>query len=222
MTQGQSDFDRVARSYRILEYLALGRMLERTREYFLPALKDSRHALAIGDGDGRFLARLMKENRQLRAVAVDTSAAMLQLLEERCQPYSNRLDVYRADARQKLPQAAEPYDLVVTHFFLDCLNQDELRGLVLRVKPLLAPRALWVISDFRIPDGPLGLPAWFFIRGLYLCFRILTDLRTARLPDHVTEMSAAGFACIDRQFLLAGVLVTEVWQNDIEIASKTL
>jgi ubiquinone/menaquinone biosynthesis C-methylase UbiE len=216
MKQRQVDFDRIARPYRMLEYLTLGRMLERTREHFLPALKDSRNALVIGDGDGRFLAKLLEENRQLRATAVDTSATMLQLLCERCQPYSNRLDVQQADARQELPRSAEPYDLVVTHFFLDCLTQDELCQLVRRMKPRLAPRARWIVSDFRVPGGLLRLPAWLYVRGLYLCFRILTGLRTTCLPDHEAAMNDAAFVCVDRQLLFAGVLATEIWQNGAE------
>lgn len=213
MTQKQANFDWIARPYRLLEYLALGHTLERTREHFLPQLKDCCNALVIGDGDGRFLSKLLGVNQQLRATAVDSSATMLALLSKRCSRYSNRLQVQQADARQALPHADEPYDLVVTHFFLDCLKQDELLDLVQRMKPLLAPQALWVVSDFRVPGGGLRLPAWLYVRGLYLCFRILTGLRTTRLPDHATAMSGAGLVCVGRQLLLAGMLITEMWQT---------
>jgi SAM-dependent methyltransferase len=212
MTRGQADFDRIARPYRTLEYIALGRLLERTREHFLPALKGARNALVLGDGDGRFLIKLLEANSQLHATAVDTSAAMLELLARRCECYSDRLRIEQVDARRSLPRGAKPYDLVVTHFFLDCLEQDELDLLVQRVRPLVAPGALWVVSDFRSPDGALRVPAWLFVRGLYLCFRALTGLRTTRLPDHTAARRDAGFVRIDRRLLLAGVLVAEVWQ----------
>jgi hypothetical protein len=55
------NFDRIARPYRWLEYLTLGRSLERAREVFLPLLKDRRQALILGDGDGRFTARLLAQ-----------------------------------------------------------------------------------------------------------------------------------------------------------------
>lgn len=210
----QADFDWIARPYRVLEYLTLGRMLERTREHFLPLLRDSTNALVIGDGDGRFLAKLFLANSQLRAMAIDSSATMLELLSRRCKPFTNRLQVQQADVRQTLPCTDKPYDLVVTHFFLDCLEQDELLDLVLRVKPQLTPHAQWVISDFRIPTGSLRLPAWLYVRVLYLCFRILTGLRTTRLPDHSSAMDGAGLVCIGRKHLLAGLLATEIRQND--------
>ena len=79
-----ANFDRVARLYRWAEYLALGPLLERTREHFLPQLAGRRQALVLGDGDGRFLARLLRQQPGLHALAVDTSAVMLRLLRQRC------------------------------------------------------------------------------------------------------------------------------------------
>jgi len=216
MRHRQVNFDRIARPYWLLEYITLGRALERTREHFLSALKDAKNALVLGDGDGRFLAKLLEENPQLRATAVDTSVTMLHLLGRRCERYADRLQIQRADVRRSLPHGVEPYDLVVTHFFLDCLTSDELRLLVQRVKSLLAPCALWVVSDFRIPKGVLRLPAWLFVGGLYLCFRALTGLRTTHLPNHAAVMTNAGFVRIDRRFLLGGVLTTEIWRADVK------
>ena len=66
-----ADFNRIAPAYRWLEYLSFGPMLERCRFYRLALLADRRRALVIGDGDGRFLARLMRQNAQLEAEAVD-------------------------------------------------------------------------------------------------------------------------------------------------------
>jgi hypothetical protein len=36
------------------------------------------------------------------------------------------------------------------------------------------------------------------------------------LPDHAAAMQDAGFVRIDRRFLLAGVLVTEIWQAEAD------
>ncbi len=76
-------FDRVARLYRVLEYLSFGPMLERCRFHHLPALAaaDCSRALILGDGDGRFLARLLAACPELSAQAVDASPAMLRLLQ---------------------------------------------------------------------------------------------------------------------------------------------
>lgn len=209
------NFDAIARLYRTLEYLTLGRALERTRLHYLPAVTHSSKALVLGDGDGRFLARLLAANSHLHATAVDISAAMLRLLRQRCEASipdaSQRLRIIQSDARDFIP--AETYDLVVTHFFLDCLSQQDLDSLISRLAPSLAPGALWLLSDFRVPGGIMALPARIFIRGLYLVFRILTGLRTANLPSHADPLALAGLSRVASHDRLGGILTSELWQK---------
>jgi SAM-dependent methyltransferase len=207
----EANFNPIARPYRWLEYFTLGRALERCRLHFLPFLLDQKRALVIGDGDGRFLAALMAANPHIHADAIDTSAAMLQLLSKRCGA-PTRLQTHHASALTFAPTGC--YDLVVTHFFLDCLTQSDLEVLIARIATALSPGALWLISDFRIPPGPMRLPARILVRSLYLAFRILTGLRTTHLPDHATPLAQAGLTRIAHHHSLAGLLTTELWQRE--------
>jgi hypothetical protein len=59
----------------------------------------------------------------------------------------------------------------------------------------------------------MRLPARIFVRSLYLIFRILTGLRTVRLPDHTTPLTQAGLIRIAHHHSLAGLLTTELWQH---------
>lgn len=215
MTTTQPNFDHIARPYRILEYLSLGRILERTRLHYLPTAVHATNALVLGDGDGRFLAALLAASPRLRATAVDTSAAMLHLLQQRCEATApntaERLRIIQTDALAFTP--AETYDLIVTHFFLDCLTQPQLDTLVSRLTPSFASNTLWLVSDFRIPTGPLAIPARIYVRSLYLAFRILTGLRITNLPDHITPMARANLTRIAQHRYLGGILTTELWQS---------
>ncbi|MGH9596613.1 MAG: class I SAM-dependent methyltransferase [Edaphobacter sp.] len=218
MSSTEPDFNPIARPYRWLEYLTLGKALENCRLHYLPQLLTQRNALILGDGDGRFLAQLLKHNPHLHANAVDTSSTMLELLRQRCEATTQdaniRLRTHQANALTATLQnpLQAPYDLVVTHFFLDCLTQPELNALIHRIKPTLTPNAIWLISDFRIPTGPMHLPARLLIRTLYLAFRLLTGLRTTRLPNHATPLTQVGLTQISQQPRLAGLLTTELWQ----------
>jgi ubiquinone/menaquinone biosynthesis C-methylase UbiE len=207
-----ANFDLIARLYRPLEYLTLGRSLERCRLHHLPDLHGSARALVLGDGDGRFLSRLLTAYPTLHADAVDSSAAMLALLRSRCRTAASRLRLHHADALAfaAFPHTL-PYDLVVTHFFLDCLTQPQLDALVANLAPHLTPGALWLVSDFRIPTGPLQFPARLLVRGLYLVFRILTGLRVQTLSDYATPLARAGLTCIAQRRSLGGILTTELW-----------
>jgi SAM-dependent methyltransferase len=215
-TTAGPNFDRVARIYRWAEYLCLGTALRRTREHFLPQLEGRRHAVALGDGDGRFLARLLRQQPHLDAVAVDTSAAMLQLLQQRClrtaPDAAGRLRTVQVSALDLPPQPEA--DLIVTHFFLDCLTQNEVETLARKLSGEVAPGTLWLLSDFGEPRPRALRPlAALYIRSLYLAFRVLTGLRTSTLPDPQTALRSAGFERIARAERLFGLLYTELWRR---------
>ena len=119
MTPAAPNYDILARPYQSLEYLTLGRTLERTRLHYLPTLTHQQNAFVLGDGDGRFLSQLLAQNPTLQADAVDTSAAMLQLLRQRCEAATptaaTRLRTHQANALTFTPPTPQKYDLVVTH-----------------------------------------------------------------------------------------------------------
>jgi len=209
------DFDRVARIYRWAEYASLGPLLQRTRTHFLPELKEYQRAMVLGDGDGRFLARLMTQSTAMQAVAVDTSAAMLELLRKNCAHAATgakvRLTLVQASALQTKP--APETDLVATHFFLDCLAQVEVDTLTKSYAAMLRPGTLWVVSDFAMPRITWLRPfAAAYIRALYFAFRLLTGLRVTRLPDVQEAMQQAGFARIARKEFIGGLIYTELWR----------
>ena len=207
------NFDKLARPYRWLEYATFGRALERCRFHFLPQLKDARRALVFGDGDGRFLAQLLKANPQLHADVVDISPAMLRLLKARLTPEARgRITMHPADAREFAPPKAD-YDLVVTHFFFDCLFQAELDKLFDRVAPRLRPGAFWVVSEFSQMQGSFSI--WVgkaVVSSLYSAFGVLTGLRVRSLPDHHVAFKSHGFRLAEEKQWLRGLLVSQLWQ----------
>jgi SAM-dependent methyltransferase len=208
-------FDRIAHLYRAMEYLSFGPMLERCRFHHLPALRNSRQALIIGDGDGRFLAKLLTTNPQICAEAIDLSPAMLRLLKTRVARIGaqHRLTAIRTDARTFEPLVAK-YDLVATHFFLDCLTESEADHLIARLRPHLAPDAQWLVSDFQVPAGA-PLEAWLarrIISALYTAFHILTGLAVRQVPPWPTLLARHGFQRKASRSWLRGLLVSELWQ----------
>jgi ubiquinone/menaquinone biosynthesis C-methylase UbiE len=205
-----ANFDRIARLYRWMEYATLGRMLEHCRNHHLPRLTRRKEALILGDGDGRFTARLLAANPLLQADAVDSSAAMLRLLQRRCGP--SRLCIRHCDARFYEPSGE--VDLVVAHFFFDCFEQEELNASIARIAATVRPDALFLVSDFRVPSGAMHWPARIYIRLLYLAFRVLTGLGVTRLPDHAAPLRAAGLERIAVHRSLLGLLTTELWQRE--------
>jgi SAM-dependent methyltransferase len=214
------NFDRLAPIYQFAEYLTLGPLLQRTRTALLNQLGDPRHALVLGDGDGRFLTQLLLRYPACTALAVDTSAAMLARLRRRAHrrvpTATARLSTLHADALTLDPTTLTDHpDLITTHFFLDCLTQPELNALVARLAPQLTPGGLWLLSDFTLPPRRVLRPlAAVYIRALYLAFRLLTGLRVTRLPDPQSALRRAGLRLLARRTLLFGLLYAELWQRE--------
>jgi ubiquinone/menaquinone biosynthesis C-methylase UbiE len=206
------NFDRVAHMYRWAEYLTLGPILQRTRTHFLPQLTRCREVLLFGDGDGRFTARLLRQNPELSARAIDISATMLHLLRERCIDARSRLQTIQTSALEA--PISPNTDLIVTHFFLDCLMQTEVDALAANIAQNTGPGTLWLVSDFQIPQHAFIRPvARLYIQMLYVAFRILTGLRVQSLPNPQAALERSGFARITHHATLFGLIYTEIWQR---------
>jgi ubiquinone/menaquinone biosynthesis C-methylase UbiE len=213
----QPNFDRIAAIYRWAEYISLGPLLQSTRTGLLDQLNNPRHALVLGDGDGRFLEQLLLRYPQCTAVAADISAAMLDKLRRRClhsvPNAATRLTTLQRSALEIDPPPAN--DLIVTHFLLDCFSQSDVDALITRIASQLAPGTLWLVSDFALPANQLLRPfARLYIASLYAAFRLLTGLRVRQLPDTQSALQRNGMRRITCVTLLGGLLYTELWQRE--------
>ncbi len=142
-----------------------------------------------------FLLNWRDESLTIQVVAVDASGEMLRQAARRL-PSGAQVRLVHADALGCDPAAfpEAPFDLIVTHFFLDCFDEAEIASLVSRVNGAAEDEALWVVSDFAIPRRPAArLAGTLIVRGLYLAFGLLTGLKARRLPDHGRVMREAGW-----------------------------
>jgi Methyltransferase domain len=215
------NFNRLARLYHLLEFLTFGPSLQRCRCDLIADLAGCRCALVLGDGDGRFTFELLRSNANIEIDVVDSSAAMLRELHRRAAPYAARLRSYCTDARDWQP-ASPPYDLVASHFFLDCLDSAEIRALASKLLGAVSPNAVWIVSDFAVPHGWFGrFIARPVISFLYHAFGILTGLTLRKLPNHAAALGAAGFDLKQRRTWLHGLLASEIWSVSIDRCSKS-
>jgi SAM-dependent methyltransferase len=198
--------DWIAPHYWWIEKLGMGRTLERRRRWFLPRLKNARRALVLGDGDGRFLRELLRQNSVVQADYVDLSDRMLELARHKAG--ADRVVYRRADARA-LKFAPGEYDLIATHFFFDCFSSKELEALISRIAAAGTPGARWVVSEFCTTS----IPARLLVRALYLFFRITTGLRNQSLVDHRPILRSHGFRLIDAGRSRGALVVSELWER---------
>jgi ubiquinone/menaquinone biosynthesis C-methylase UbiE len=145
-------FGHLARLYRWMEYFSFGPYLQQCKVLRISEIAQCQRALVYGDGDGRFLAALARRLPKIQVIAVDASGEMLHQSAQRL-PSRAEVRLVHADALDcdvaGFPEA--PFDLIVTHFFLDCFNETDIVSLLSRVDAAVKENALWVVSEFAIP-----------------------------------------------------------------------
>lgn len=216
-THETPNFDSLAHIYRWMEYFSFGPMLARCRFRFLDRCVAAHNALMLGDGDGRFTARLMAVNHTVRVEAIDCSSAMLRQLARGVRrnvfDAEARLETCQVDFTRFVPHGT--YDLIVSHFSLDCLTSQQIENLAERLRPHLAPNATWIISEFAIPQTSWRrIAGRLLVRTLYIAFRWMTQLRVRQIPDYSRILAGHGFQRREQACHLGGLLTAEVWERD--------
>ena len=203
--------DRIARWYRWLEYAGFGGELERRRFQFLGEVSDTHRVLAVGEGDGRFLEKFAQQNPEAAIDCVDLSGGMVALARRRVG--SAHVSFRQADVRSAALPRSE-YDLIVTHFLLDCFEEADVRVVAARIAESAQPGARWVISEFRQPaSGWRSMWARLWLDLLYWFFRVTTGLTTRRLVDYHPILKSCGFRLKHQRISRFGLLTSELWQR---------
>lgn len=202
-----ANFDGLARWYEVLELSSLGLHLEHARKAHIDRLDGCRNILLLGDGDGRFLKRLLKRSPDCHVHSIDASAEMQRVAAARISAKDRaRVTFECADALSVLPPPGG-YDGVTTLFFLDCFTDDEAATLVGRIEQSLQPGATWLFADFAIPERGLARAAGRALTtGLYAFFRWRTGISARRLPDSEALIARAGFAPVASKSFVFGLL----------------
>jgi len=209
-------FDTLAPFYRTLEKVTAGGLMQRCRTAYLAEVADCRRALLLGEGPGRFLVELLRAHPHLEVTCVERSPRMIQqaLREMRRRGLDPASITFESvDALRWSPPRAR-FDLVVTHFFLDCFRRDELERLVAAVAAGATPDARWLLADFRVPEN--GWRRWrakMVLALLYAFFRFATGLSAARLTPADALLERAGFRLAGRRLVNFDLIHSDHWQR---------
>ncbi|MCB1327159.1 MAG: class I SAM-dependent methyltransferase [Spirochaetales bacterium] len=198
-------FDRLAPLYD-LGTLPLASYLRMARSELLKHIPAPRSVLAIGDGSGRGVADLLARGKPERVCLVDISEAMLERAHRRCAAIETgaKIEYVHADIRELKFDGSFAFDLVLTHFLLDCFENSQVRAIVERVSRVCTPNALWYASDFSQCRGLAALPADAIVRMLYGFFRVTCGIDADQLPDYGTCFEKSGWHELQRQEYLQG------------------
>jgi ubiquinone/menaquinone biosynthesis C-methylase UbiE len=210
----KADFDRLAPHYGWMERLLAGRKLQRCRAAFLHSIPAPRRALVAGPGHGGFVAELLRAHPQVRCTCVDSSSGMLRASRARLR--EGGLDESGAEFIQAdLLEWAAPegeFDLIFTHFFLDCFLPEQLERLLPKLSEAAAPKACWLLADFQEPAaGPAKWRARAILEIMYVFFRWAAALPASQLTPPDSLLARQGFTLGQRRTFDWGLLHSDLW-----------
>jgi ubiquinone/menaquinone biosynthesis C-methylase UbiE len=203
-------FDRLAPHYRWMERLLAGAKLQRCRTAFIDALPSTRHALLLGEGNGRFLKEFILRQPNAKVTCLDASERMIDEAR-RAVGASKRVrficcDVTRWDAPRS------EFDLAVSNFFLDCFRPEQVDAIGHKVAEAVVDGGGWLVSDFCEPArGWRKCRARIILRSMYWFFRWATDLAAWRLSAPDIFLARAGFELQERRTFEWGLLHSDLW-----------
>lgn len=210
------NFDRIARWYHACEALAFGRTLQRARVALLSDLATPREALIVGEGDGRFLREFLRRFAGTNVTCVEASLQMIELSRRQIGRSAHRVTFIQADIREVSLQAGA-FDLIVTHFVLDCFRESDLARVVGKLGTAATRDAQWLLSDFVLPHTFLARQ-WskLWLRMMYRFFRVVADIEAKELVDP-TPFLREQFALVSQRQFRQGMVKSELWQRVLPV-----
>lgn len=210
-------FDTLAPHYRWMELLLAGNLLQQCRTCLLPQVSEARHILILGEGNGRFLAACSRQLPSSTITCVDASARMLALARDRLDRSglnTHRIEFVHADILEWTPPP-DTFDLVVTHFFLDCFRPDQVNRIIARLANAALPRASWLLAEFQIPPaGPARHRARLIHWLLYKFFRAFTRIPACSLTPPDQFLGIHRFRLAERKVIDWGLLRSDRWTRE--------
>ena len=207
-------FDRVARSYYFLETATFGKTLQRARTFGLKRITPPKRALIVGEGNGRFLAELLNLYPEVEIDCLDASVRMLELARDRVRRATGGLPRGMRFLHQDVLawKASGTYDLVVTHFVLDCFPGNLIKLIVEKLATVSQPGTTWLLADFAIPPAGWGRrQARIWTRAMYVFFRLTAGIPATELIDSSPYLESAGFGRSESAFWRNGMVKSEIW-----------
>ena len=155
-----------------------GEKLDFHRKLFPKTLRISQKVLLLGEGRGKFLQYLLKENKTCEITIIESSKKMAQLIYNLI-PRRDRFRVEIKNIAIEYFKSDRRFDLICSFFFWDCFSEYQLNRHIPSMLKLLCYKGYWHNADF-VDHSKISCYQTFknfiFLRLLYLFFWHTTGL----------------------------------------------
>jgi hypothetical protein len=126
----------------------------------------------------------------------------------------NRINFLPQDITSWSPPEHQ-FDLIVTHFFLDCFAENQIADVVAKLAHAAQADAAWMLADFCVPPhrfGRVRVRAWLAL--MYRFFRYTARIEARELIDPSPFLRAARFTLASKHLFRGRMIKSELWRRN--------
>jgi tRNA (cmo5U34)-methyltransferase len=196
-------FNRLAPIYDSLALLVIGKGIRTSQLHFLNHLKEKNELLIPGGGTGWILPFIIKINPNLHIDYVELSSNMIAKAKVHATGSLNVRFIEGTEAN--IPD--KKYDCVITNFYLDLFNDEQLNLVIKKIKGSLTSNSCWIATDFvsnkKWHKAMLGI--------MYKFFSLTTGLKTSSLPAWEHRLKQEGGKLVETKMSSRGFIKSAVF-----------
>lgn len=197
-------FNWIARKYDSLVSVIFGEQLQMAQMHFVGQLNETNTVLILGGGTGKFLTALLEARPSLTITYIDAASEMILLARQNIQ--GNRNVTFIHGTEKEIP--AKQFDAVITNFFLDLFQQQEVDMVLNRIEQHLVPGGKWLVTDFQKSQR---IRHRILLSVMYFFFKITGSISAKALPEWRSFFKLKKFQLLEEKEFYNGFIKSQVF-----------
>ncbi|WP_172826740.1 class I SAM-dependent methyltransferase [Flammeovirga sp. SJP92] len=186
----KDQFDYIAKFYDFLAAIVFGKAIQEIQLKHLEKVRKNSRILIIGGGSGKILKKIDQLGIASEVVYIEKSPKMTALAKKN----SIRTPVKFVSTSYENAKDYGQFDLVITNFFVDLLNEKQFQKFIPFIYSLLTDSGKWIVTDFRIHERfPLRSLHKLIHLSMVSFFRITVNLQNTKLFNYHTLIHESHF-----------------------------
>lgn len=207
-------FDLLSGFYDLMLWSTSGNAILKSQTALLSCLPEIKTVLILGGGTGSFLVELLNRKNIESVTYADISAGMIKKTQNKIQ---KRIPEQLSKVKFICGEIdsihhEENFDLVITNYFLDQFETEELGLLLDKIAGHLIHSGYWYVADFSFSQKPSFIKK-IIHQILYLFFRTICNITAKNVPDLKTEMKEIKLKLKAERYFLKGLLWCGVYSK---------